>query len=503
MTVFPEPPRPHVAIVGGGLAGEAAASRLVGKGLRLTLLESRPRLGGRACSFLDPATGESIDNCQHISMGCCVNFADFCRRVGTRHLFKIVDELLFVDESGTVSRMKANRLPAPLHLAASLPSAAYLTPIERARVAFGLICLRFARPSPTESFADWLARHGQTRRTIDRYWATVLVSALNERLDRMDVGLARKVFLDGFMRNRRGYVMEIPLVPLGELNGTRVASWLSARGVDVRLGTGVRAIEIDAEGGVVGVRLRNGERLAADFVVSAVPFDRVSALFDDQARLKLPMLADVDAIEPSPITGIHLWFDRPVCPFEHVAIVGKTIDWVFDHTRLQNRGGENGGQYLQIVVSASRELAEKTNEAIVSTVLADLASLWPETATAKLLKSRVVTEHAATFAVRPGIEALRPSQRTPIDGLFLAGEWTATGWPSTMEGAVRSGYLAAEGILEDLGRPETLLRPDLPGGRLSRLLLGSAASSRPRFRPAFPSAIETRSIPGDRPSRTF
>ena len=501
MSSFPEPPRPHVAIIGGGLAGAATAARLVGKGLKLTLLESRPRLGGRACSFIDQTSGELIDNCQHVSMGCCVNLADFCERVGTRHLFKIVDDIVFVDETGQISRLKANGWPAPLHLATSFMRANYLRPIERVRVAFGLACLRFARSRENESFESWLTRHGQTPRTIERYWGTVLISALNESLDRMDVGLARKVFLDGFMRNRRGYVMEIPLVPLGELNGTRVEPWLSARGVEIRLGTGVRAIEVDGEGGVVGVSLRNGESLPADFVVSAVPFDRASGLFDDEARKKLPILADVEAIEASPITGVHLWFDKRVCPLEHAAIVGKTIHWAFDHTRLQNRGGENGGQYLQIVISASRELAKKGNDEVVAAVLDDLRSLWPESAAnAKLLKARVITEHAATFAVLPGIEALRPAQRTPIDGLFLAGEWTATGWPSTMEGAVRSGYLAAEGILEDLGRPETLLRPDLSSGVLARLFLGAPSSPRPRFRPSFPSTIEKTLAASDRQS---
>ena len=226
MTRFPDPPRPHIAIVGGGLAGAATAARLVGKNLRVTLLESRPRLGGRACSFVDQASGEFIDNCQHISMGCCVNLADFCERIGTRHLFKIVDNIVFLDEAGRISRLKANRWPAPLHLATSFMRAAYLT---RASDCGSRSVWRVfdSRAKTHESMAMWLARHGQTPRTIERYWGTVLVSALNESLDRMDVGLARKVFLDGFMRNRRGYVMEIPLVPLGELNGTRVEPWLS------------------------------------------------------------------------------------------------------------------------------------------------------------------------------------------------------------------------------------------------------------------------------------
>src|SRR5262249_48602690 len=199
MAAVGKPPPPHIVIVGGGLAGLAVASCLVDRGLRITILESRPRLGGRAGSFTDPATGELVDNCQHVSMACCTNLADFCARVGTRHLFRRETAIVFVGPDGRVSRLEAGPLPAPFHLSGSFLRANYLSWSEKLRVAFGLACLRLdPRERPGESFADWLRRHGQTPRTIERYWGTVLVSALNERLDQMDVGHARKVFLDGF-----------------------------------------------------------------------------------------------------------------------------------------------------------------------------------------------------------------------------------------------------------------------------------------------------------------
>jgi squalene-associated FAD-dependent desaturase len=465
---------PHVAIVGGGLAGLAVAASLVDRGVRATLFEGRPRLGGRASSFQDPATGEMVDNCQHVSMACCTNLADFCRKVGIDHLFRRVPDVRFLSPEGKLSRLVAGKLPAPLHLAGSFLRANYLSWLERLRVAYGVACLTSTKDDrPGEPFEAWLGRHGQTPRTIERYWGTVLISALNERLDRMDVGHARKVFLDGFLRHRDGYQMEIPLAPLGEIYGSKLERWLADRGVEVRLKTGVRSVEVDDEGHLTGLQLRSGESVDADFVILASPFDRIAGLLPAPVLERIPTLSGLEGIEASPITGVHLWFDRPVCPYEHVVTVGRLVQWVFDHSAIQGRSTPGGrGQYLQVVISASYDLLKLDKAQILEAVLADLAAIWPASSEAKLERSWVVTEHGATFAVRPGIDALRPPQRTPVEGLFLAGDWTSTGWPATMEGAVRSGYLAAEGVLEDLSRPENLIRPDLPAGRLARWLLG-------------------------------
>lgn len=486
-----KPAPPHVVIVGGGLAGLAAASCLVERGLRITLLESRPRLGGRASSFNDPATGELVDNCQHVSMVCCTNLADFCHRLGLSHLFRREPEVVFLGTDGRISHLKAGILPAPFHLAGSFLRAKYLTWTEKLRVAYGLFRLTSSRRDRAgESFADWLRRNGQTPRTIARYWATVLVSALNERLESMDVAHARKVFLDGFLRERTGYQMELPLVPLGDLYGTRLENWLAIKGVSVRKTTGVRSVETDDDGAIAQVVLRSGEVIPADFVVLTVPFDRTRAILGSELAARIPTLASIDAIKASPITGVHLWFNRVICPYDHVVIVDRLVQWVFNHTAIQGRrpGESDQGQYLQIVISASYDLLNSDNVAIRDAVLADLAAIWPESRAAILLRWWVVTEHGATFAVRPGIDAIRPPQRTSVDGLFLAGDWTATGWPATMEGAVRSGYLAAEEVLRDLGRPTRFVRPDLRPARLSRWLLG-ATSARPRRDPSVGASV--------------
>jgi squalene-associated FAD-dependent desaturase len=493
MATVRKPPPPHIVIVGGGLAGLAVASCLVDRGLKITILESRPRLGGRASSFPDPATGELVDNCQHVSMACCTNLADFCRRVGIHEMLRREPELVFLGPDGKVSRFRTGFGPAPFHLTGSFLKAHFLKLSDKLGVAYGLACLAWDRADrPGESFAAWLLRHRQTRRAIEMFWGPVLVSALNERLDRMDVGHARKVFLDGFLRNRSGFQLELPLVPLGELYGRRLENWLRIHEVSVRLTTGVRSIEPDEDGAIGGAVLRSGERIPADFAVLTVPFDRVDGLISAGLRDRLPALAPLGAMQASPITGVHFWFDRPVCPFDHVVTPGRLIQWVFNHTAIQGRAASPGveapqadgapdapaappeeGQYLQLVISASYDLLALDKVAIRDRVLAELAEIWPAAREARLLRWWIVTEHGATFAVRPGVEVLRPSQRTPIDGLFLAGDWTDTGWPATMEGAVRSGYLAAQEILRDLDRPTRLIRPGLPSGVLARWLFGS------------------------------
>jgi len=232
----------------------------------------------------------------------------------------------------------------------------------------------------------------------------------------------------------------------------------------------------------------------------------VQSLLPDALRGRLPALDRVAAMQASPITGVHLWFDRPVCPFDHVVTPGRLIQWVFNHTAIQGRSGRaaatpgprgaaadssgGGGQYLQVVISASYDLLALDKLAIRDLVLADLAELWPVARSAQLLRWWVVTEHGATFAVRPGIEGLRPPQRTAIDGLFLAGDWTDTGWPATMEGAVRSGYLAAQEILSVLDRPARLIRPGLKAGALARWLIGTT-----EFRPSCPVGPTPPAVP--------
>lgn len=447
----------RVAVIGGGLAGLACAAALAPRGFRVTVLESRQRLGGRAGSFSDPTTGQVIDACQHVSMGCCTNFAHFCDTIGVGQLLAPQRRLHFVTPDGRRSVFQADPWPAPFHLGRALLGAHYLTPAEKLRIGWGLLALLREHPDADPPLRDWLLAHRQTARTINRFWGVVLVSALNETVDRLGLKYARKVFRDGFLRHRDGFVVHLPTVPLGRLYGDELRSWFAGHGVEVRENAAVRRVVVGPTG-VSRLDLRDGCTLSADWYVLAVPFDRVADLLPESLVAAEPVFAGLRNLEPSPITSVHLWFDRRVMPLPHAVLVDGLGQWVFD------RGEVPPGEfYLQVVVSASRSLKELGRDEIQRRLVTELARVFPAVQGAKLLRAKVVTEHTATFSAVPGVDRWRPMQASPVANLILAGDWTTTGWPATMEGAVRSGYLAAEVILARSGRPEHLIRPDLGG----------------------------------------
>jgi len=430
----------RVLIIGGGLAGLAAAAALAPHGFRVTLIESRGRLGGRASSFQDSGSGELVDTCQHVSMGCCTEFARFCHEVGIADLLEPQPVLEFMTADGRVSRFSADPLPAPLHLARSFLRVHFLTAGDKLRIAWGLACLARAGAETDPPFADWLARHRQTPRTVARFWGLVLTSALNETPDRIGLRYARKVFLDGFLRDRRGFELQVPRVPLARLYGAELQTWFEKHGVTVRLNCAARRLCLTA-GAVSGIETRQGEMLAADWFVAAVPFDRLLDLLPAEAVEGQRVFADLRRLEVSPITSVHLWYASPVLGRPHVVLVDCLGQWVF------NRGeAQPGEHYLQVVVSAARQFRGLGHDEVERRIVAEMAQLFPAARPEELIRARVVTEHAATFSAVPGVDQWRPGPVSPIANLFLAGDWTATGWPATMEGAVRSGYRAAEAI---------------------------------------------------------
>ncbi len=464
----------RIAIVGGGLAGLAAAAALSGRGFSITLYEARRQLGGRAASFRDSTSGELVDHCQHVSMGCCTNLADFCRRTGISGQFRRDRRLHFFSPDGRRFDFAATRwLPAPLHLAPAFLRLGYLTLGERLAVARAMLRLARVRVSDDErqpTTGEWLREQGQSQRAIERFWSVVLVSALGEEVDRASLSAARKVFVDGFMAASEAYEVEAPQVPLGELFGRQVQQWLTGQEVQVVLGCGVEQIEGDASR-ASAVRLADGSRSEFDAIVVALPWRRVREAIGEPLLSSLPELARLDEIDSSPITGVHLWFDREITPLPHAVLVGKQSQWLFNRGR--GASGENGapiGHYYQVVISASRGLAGHDREQVIREIVGELASIWPAAGVAELLHWRLVTEQTAVFSLRPGMEQLRPLQQTSIANLALAGDWTRTGWPATMEGAVRSGYLAAEAILKSFGRHERLLVPELPRGWLAKFI---------------------------------
>jgi squalene-associated FAD-dependent desaturase len=462
----------RTVIVGGGLAGLAAAVALAGRGIPVTLLESRNRLGGRASSFVDATTGETIDNCQHVSMGCCTNLAHFCRTVGTEGLFRTERALTFIGPDGATADFSESHWPAPLHLFPSFLRLKYLSWRDRWKLARGLRALaRDGRAeSSGESFADWLRRHGQTPELCERFWHVVLVSALSESLERIDVHYARKVFVDGFLANREGWRVLIPTAPLDELYGGSVNDWLTRHGAEVRMSAAARELEYDGSA-IRAVVLRDGERIMGSQFMLAAPHFRVLPLLPEELR-RLPEVARIGELESGPISSVHLWFDRAITDLPHAVFVSRLSQWMFNRTRLWGRSPGPEGHCYQVVISASREVEERTQDQTIADVVAELAAVWPAAQRARLLRGRVVTERRAVFSAVPGVDRLRPGQQSPVPNLQFAGDWTSTGWPATMEGAVRSGYLAAGNVLARIGRPAQLVQPGLPVARLSRWLLG-------------------------------
>ncbi|QDU07247.1 hydroxysqualene dehydroxylase HpnE [Gimesia aquarii] len=480
----------EAVIIGGGLAGLACAVTLADRGVSVSLFESRPRLGGRASSFEDKQTQALIDNCQHVSMGCCEEFNRFCQTVGISYCFRREKQLYFVGpaksnndlsaSNESRARFKVNSfaasswLPAPLHLLPAFGGLSYLSIQEKMELVRGL--KRLARipvdfnNEPT--MAEWLADQGQSQNVINRFWNVVLVSALSESLERISLSHAQKVFVDGFLRARDNWQVLIPTVPLEQLYGDVILRRLEQKQAKVHLQTGVERVQIEA-GKVVGVQLRDGQDLSCERVIIAVPHQRVLSLLPDTFKGR-ESLESVEQIEAAPITSVHLWFDREITELPHAVFVDCLSQWMFNRSRIMQPSSETDF-YYQIVISASHHLRGeerqgRSQKEIIAEVVEELSQIWPETRRAKLIHSRMVTEHQAVFSVQPGIEELRPSQRTDVSGLYLAGDWTSTGWPATMEGAVRSGLKAAEFLLDDLGQGESLLLQQTQTGILSKIL---------------------------------
>ena len=457
---------PFVGVVGGGLAGLSAACALAGAGCRVTLFERRPFVGGRASSYEHPGTGEIVDNCQHVLLGCCTNLLEFYRRIGVDGRIRWFDRLTFVEPGGRRSVIGPSWLPAPLHTAPSFLLAPSLRLRDKLAIARAMFSLMRRLPADTsEDFLAWLRRHGQTERAIERFWKVVLVSALNEDLDRVSVYYAAQVFRESFLKSAAAGCMGVPAVPLGELYGA-AADYIRAHGGEVLLRASVEKLEPQEQ----GVRLMAaGREVAADAAVVTVPFDVLARLLPSAAE-GAGLKEKLEHFEASPITGIHLWFDRQVTDLEHAVLLERTIQWMFHKSRLlEGREGSGSGSYVELVVSSSKSLVEKSRNEILEMAQRELVEFFPEAAQAKLVKATVIKEVNATYSARPQSDAYRPGAVTPWPRLFLAGDWTASGWPATMEGAVRSGYKAAEALLHALGREERFLVPDLPARGLMRL----------------------------------
>jgi len=461
-----------VGIVGGGIAGLSAGCALAAAGFRVSLFERRPFVGGRASSYEHPGTGEKVDNCQHVLLGCCTNLLDFYRRIEVADKIRWFDRLTFIEPGGRRSEIGPSGLPAPFHTSPSFLRASSLSWADKVAISRAMLALMGTLPpDDSRSFADWLREHRQTEGAIQRFWKVVLVSAINEDLDRISVRYGAQVFRESFLKSAQAGRMGVPTVPLSDLYSNAI-SYIERRGGKVHLRTGVESAILQQE----NVALQYGGAAEGfDFAVLAVPHQALGRLLpshngagETSARLH----AQIAKLESSPITGIHLWFDRGITELPHAVLLDRTIQWMFQKSKLQpHRQGESQtGSYIELVVSSSKSLVEMGRQEIVDLAIRELAEFFPRLSEAQLLKATVVKEVHATYSALPGSDSYRPHFRTTWPRIFLAGDWTSTGWPATMEGAVRSGYGAAEAVAETSGRSERFLVSDLRPAGLMRLL---------------------------------
>ncbi len=438
----------QVVVIGGGLAGITAALRCRDDGAAVTLLEARPRLGGATCSF---RRGElTVDNGQHVFLRCYTAYRRLLNRLGVAGDVDLQDrfDVPVLTPGAPPVRLRRRALPAPAHLLPALLGHRLLRPAERLRVMATAQALRRLDPDDPAldecSFGDWLRARHETRRGIDALWGLLTVAALNAEPDQASLALAARVFRTGLLDTADGADIGLPDRPLGELHGDAAHRALDRAGATVRLRskvTGLHRLEgrLEEGRGGGGWRVETGdgdEPLETDAVVLALPHREAAALLP-----ALPGAASWAQLSAAPIVNVHVVYDRPVTPLRFAAVVGSPVQWVFDRTAV---AGARHGQYLAVSLSAADRYLTGRTEDLRAEFLPALRSLFPAAAAAQVTDFFVTRESRATFRQAPGTRRLRPAPGTELPGLVLAGAWTDTGWPDTMEGAVRSGEIAAD-----------------------------------------------------------
>ncbi|MDJ1131094.1 hydroxysqualene dehydroxylase HpnE [Streptomyces iconiensis] len=453
----------RAVVLGGGLAGTTAALRLAEAGMETTLIETRPRLGGLAFSFpRDSPAGElTVDNGQHVYLRCCTAYSWFLERVGAAGLAPLQERLdvpvLDVGrERPRLGRLRRTELPVPLHLAASLATYPHLSVAQRASVGRAALALKGLDPADPAldgvDFGTWLHRHGQSRRTVEALWDLVGTATLNARAPEASMGLAAMVFKTGLLSDPGAADIGWAHVPLGDIHDVLARAALEKAGVRTLLRTRARSVVPAGEGGgwrvTVGQGPGEAEELDAGTVVLAVPQREAHGLLPDGALADPGKLLDIGT---SPILNVHVIYDRKVLRRPFFTAIGTPVQWVFDRTSASGMTGE--GQYLALSQSVAHEEIDLPVATLRERYLPELERLLPAARGAGVRDFFVTRERTATFTPSPGVGRLRPGARTSAPGVFLAGAWTATGWPATMESAVRSGATAAREALVALGRP--------------------------------------------------
>jgi hydroxysqualene dehydroxylase len=442
----------RVVVVGGGVAGITAALDCAAAGARVTLVEVRRRLGGAAYSFA--REGLQMDNGQHVFLRCCSAYRALLRRLGSEHLVHVQPrlEIPVLRPGGAPATLRRGGLPAPLHMAATLARYGHLTPLQRlgvARAALALMLLQRTRSGRAELARDeetlgqWLARHGQRPQALAALWDLIALPALNLPAAQASLALGTFVFQTGLLADADAGDIGFHAATLSEVIGEPARSALRRAGVEVRMGW--RAERLQRMGSGVEVHGR-GEPLRPDVVVLAVPHTRAATLLEPLLGASAGRLRGLGS---SPIVNLHVVYDRRVYDGPFAAGVGTPVQYFFDRTAAA--GAPAGCQYLAVSLSGAEREMGMSVEALRERYLPALAQLLPRARAARVRSFLVTREHAATFRAAPGVAVLRPGAETSLRGLVLAGAWTDTGWPATLEGAVLSGHAAARHALATLG----------------------------------------------------
>jgi len=439
----------EVLIIGGGFAGLAAGVELARAGRRVRLLEQKPHLGGRARSFIDPTTGSVVDNGQHLFMGCYHSTRRFLETIGTSDRVRFQTSLAvnFLDADGRQTSLDCPHLPSPWHLLTGVLRSGSFTPGEKLEVLRLGRALKAPRAGANGwarlSVEEWLEQQGQSEKLRRNFWDLLCIAAMNEDPKIASARLFERVLRLALFASSEDSRLGIARVGLSECYTQAATEYIESRGGKVELGRNVAGFLITS-GRCEGAALVGGERFEAATVVSAVPWMQFADLLSGELLRSEPFFTNILSLRPAPIISINLWFDRPITDLEFAGLRGTTIQWLFNKGRILG-SSEN---YVSLVVSGAHDHIGRPKEELLAVALRELGELLPAAREAKLLHSLILKERFATFSPSWEAEPLRPSTVTPLKGLYLAGDWTATGLPATIEGAVQSGCSAAQKILE-------------------------------------------------------